>query len=116
MVPSFPHPINHLSISDRKICSDFLSLTVSFSTMSFMVTVIEGDEPFTIDFGSTVEDAFNLIRQSYPDIKGRFRVITNDNEKEIPRDLRPTDLFPADDNNKRVVFIPARQVSPQQGK
>ena len=89
---------------------------LSFSTMSFIVTVIEGDEPFTIDFGSTVEEAFDLIRQSYPDIKGRFRVITNDNEKEIPRDLRPTDLFPADDNNKRVVFIPARQVSPQQGK
>ncbi len=77
--------------------------------MSFTVTVVEGDEPFTIDFRSTVEDAFNLIRQSYPDIKGRFRVITNETEKEILRDLRPTDSFPADDNNKRVVFILARQ-------
>jgi hypothetical protein len=86
---------------------------LSFSTMSFIVTVIERDEPFTIDFGSTVEEAFDLIRQSYPDIKGRFRVITNE---EIPRDLKRTDVFPADDNNKRVVFIPARPVSPQRGK
>ncbi len=84
--------------------------------MSFIVTVIEGDEPFTIDFGSTVQEAFDLIRQSYPDINGRFRVITKENEKEIPRDLKPTDSFPANDSNIRVVFIPARQVSPQQGK
>ncbi len=89
---------------------------LSFSTMSFIVTVIEGDEPFTIDFGSTVQEAFDLIRQSYPDINGRFRVITKENEKEIPRDLKPTDSFPANDSNIRVVFIPARQVSPQQGK
>jgi hypothetical protein len=82
--------------------------------MPFFVTVIEGDEPFTIRFGSTVEGAFHLIRQSYPDIKGRFRVITNENEREIPEDLGPDDSFPADDNNKSVVFIPAKQVSPQQ--
>ncbi len=82
--------------------------------MSFAVTVVQGDYDFTVAFGSTVEAAFDLIRQPYPDIKGRFRVITKENEKEIPRDLGPADSFPADDNNKRVVFIPAKQVSPQQ--
>jgi hypothetical protein len=85
--------------------------------MSFEVPVVEGDEPFIIEFGSTVKEAFDLIHQSYPDIKGRFRVITNQNGKETKRDLKPDDSFPEEGRNNLVVFIPAKQYQvPQTGR
>ena len=79
--------------------------------MSFTVTIFEADQPFNIRFGKTVEQAFAIIRQSYPDIHGRFRVITSENGREDVEDLGPYDSFPSNDRNNtvRVEFIPAKQ-------
>ncbi len=86
--------------------------------MKFTVTVVQGDEPFKIRFGTTAKAALDLIRQSYPDITGNFRLITTENGIEDKVDLGPDDLFPEDNNgNARVVFISrTRQAPPKQGK
>jgi hypothetical protein len=87
-------------------------------SFTFTVTIFEADQPFYIRFGKTVKQAFAIIRQSYPDIHGRFRVITSENGSEDVEDLGPDDLFPPNDRNKtvRVEFIPAKHQPQQQGK
>jgi hypothetical protein len=75
---------------------------------SFSVTIVNGDENFEFPFGSTVEDAFTTIHQCYPELKGRFCVISENGENMI--DLKGVDSFPHDSEGKQVIFIPARLI------
>ena len=85
--------------------------------MSFRVDVIEDDEPFVFKFGTSVERAFRTIHQSYPDIRGRFRVVpTVPEAQDVVEDLDPAGSFPDDNINKNVVFIPAKELQPKTGK
>lgn len=84
--------------------------------MSFTVTVVEGDD-FKIRFGMRVGQAFDLIRQSYPEIRGRFCVIASENGIETGRDdLGPLDSFPLNDIDKRVVFLAPKRAPLEPGR
>lgn len=78
--------------------------------MSFRVLVVEGAEPFCIRYGSTVEEAFSMIHQSFPHIFGIFRVVTSGTEEDLTLDAK----FPDNGDDKHVIFIAEKQTAANQ--